>query len=397
MSLSSIDIQATYQIINIFENSKFHADSILDTIPHFFAVINEDGRILRGNEEVAKLLGVDLEGLIYKNIHEIFTEENWNLFKSKLVYLKEAANGKIEFQLAIGPEKTKQKSYLWNVSQLQGLKSNLSRCYSLTGKDISELEKMLTELLTAQKDIEVTAEIQNLLLPKKRHFQTPQFQMLYSYQPATKSGGDWIWHHHREQGKKEESALFLLGDVTGHGIGPAMITAIISGGCHTFAQLYAKKKLDLIKLFSTLADSLETLSENKYWMTLAALELFPKKREFRWLSAGAPPLLRLEKNGHMDLILIPGTPLGAPSPFLKEKYGKYAPGDRFFIYSDGVPELLTPDHALRQGSRMLREFLEQEKNETLEITMQKLEKLLDQARKSTPNPDDASIIMIEAT
>ena len=77
-----------------------------------------------------------------------------------------------------------------------------------------------------KKDLEVTHAVQSLILPKQDTFTSDQVKLASFYKAAGQSGGDWWWY---DVDKERGVLTIVLGDVTGHGAGPAMISAVVAG------------------------------------------------------------------------------------------------------------------------------------------------------------------------
>jgi sigma-B regulation protein RsbU (phosphoserine phosphatase) len=65
-----------------------------------------------------------------------------------------------------------------------------------------------------------------------------------------------------------------------------------------------------------------------------------RTRQLRYVSAGHPPLVRVNASG-LSLLRVPGYPIGCfGDADYEETVLQLAPGDRLFLYSDGVTEAL---------------------------------------------------------
>ena len=80
-----------------------------------------------------------------------------------------------------------------------------------------------------EQELALTGAVQTLLLPQKADLCGKGWSLAAHYESAAQSGGDWWWADAAE-GK---CLRILMGDVTGHGPGSAMVTALISGSYRT--------------------------------------------------------------------------------------------------------------------------------------------------------------------
>ena len=114
---------------------------------------------------------------------------------------------------------------------------------AVAGQIHKHVEAALREAETKRKleavehDLQVARSIQQSLLPKERP-QIPGFDIAGWNQPADDTGGDYFDWKAQRDGK----LVVSLADVTGHGIGPALVAAI----CHAYArsQLQHGSRLD---------------------------------------------------------------------------------------------------------------------------------------------------------
>src|SRR5205085_8451616 len=78
-----------------------------------------------------------------------------------------------------------------------------------------------------EKELELARTIQETLVPTADLIERGPIKVAGHFQPATQCGGDW-WAVHDLPGDK---VLIIIGDVTGHGVPAAMITAAAKAAC----------------------------------------------------------------------------------------------------------------------------------------------------------------------
>jgi serine phosphatase RsbU (regulator of sigma subunit) len=84
--------------------------------------------------------------------------------------------------------------------------------------------------LSASEDV---AFVQDNFVPKSgRKFYIYGNSILSHFQPASKAGGDWLFFFPL---RKHNSVLFAVADVTGHGLGSAMLTGVLAGAASAFS------------------------------------------------------------------------------------------------------------------------------------------------------------------
>jgi sigma-B regulation protein RsbU (phosphoserine phosphatase) len=136
--------------------------------------------------------------------------------------------------------------------------------------------------------------------------------------------------------------------------------------------------------------------EEKPYVSLAYGILNLKSREFRFTSAGHPPLLHLRGGGSASLLDVDGFPLGmAPdSDAFLEKTITLEPGDRLFIYSDGLPDAMNEDDEVFGAARLLESAARLRKG-PLDAQLESLMMELNEWKGHAPLKDDVSVLALE--
>jgi serine phosphatase RsbU (regulator of sigma subunit) len=178
-----------------------------------------------------------------------------------------------------------------------------------------------------EQELQSARELQQVLIPEKPAI-LPGFTISTAYQPALEVGGDFFQVIPLEGGAGG-SALIVLGDVSGKGLGAAMAVSLIVGAVRALAEAT-----------SSPAEILAGLSRRLYghlqggFTTCLVLRL-ESDGACTIACAGHPaPYL----NGHE--IALPGAlPLGIdPAITYNEVCLQIKPGDRIALYTDGLLE-----------------------------------------------------------
>jgi serine phosphatase RsbU (regulator of sigma subunit)/tRNA A-37 threonylcarbamoyl transferase component Bud32/tetratricopeptide (TPR) repeat protein len=239
-----------------------------------------------------------------------------------------------------------------------------------------------------QKDMALTAAVQSLFLPKQGTHRNAAVGVAGYYRPATQCGGDWWWYE--PQG--EQGMRVFLGDVTGHGAASAMVTASIASAFQFLRRTATVR--DTGELVQELGQHLRSTTEGAYNMTLSAVEVDGAAGKLRWWNAGSPPLFVHRLAGNIEVINLPGAPLGsggAPPGFAETDIAK---GERVLIFTDGVSELNLPNKkqlGFKKLSRMFAETLSMPADEAATTLANRLDAL----RKDTPQEDDITFAVMD--
>jgi phosphoserine phosphatase RsbU/P len=155
--------------------------------------------------------------------------------------------------------------------------------------------------------------------------------------PAEATGGDYFDY----VPMLNESVGIVVGDVSGHGFGPALLMASTRAYMRAFAQTHS----DLGELLSLVNRVLGFDMEDNRFVTLVLARFDPRTRSLAYVSAGHPSGYVLDKSGQVRVCLpSTGLPLGIGS----ESYSASAviplqPGELVILLSDGVTEATAPD------------------------------------------------------
>jgi serine phosphatase RsbU (regulator of sigma subunit) len=152
----------------------------------------------------------------------------------------------------------------------------------------------------------------------------------------------------------------LIGDVTGHGIAAAMVTAAAKG-CYDVAQRLMGDDLDLVRLLELLHSSVRRAGGGAYNMTCFATLIDVEAGKITYANAGHPvPYVCRARGGgrnQLDVLVARGNPLGANEANVYKSHTRSVePGDVLVWYTDGIVECTNPRRQLF-GDRRMQRFL----------------------------------------
>ena len=104
----------------------------------------------------------------------------------------------------------------------------LGENFNYMADQLSILLQQTAEKATLEKELEVARTIQETLVPPRRSGGARTLKFAGYFQPASQCGGDWWTCARACAGGK---ILVVIGDVTGHGVPSAMITAAAKAAC----------------------------------------------------------------------------------------------------------------------------------------------------------------------
>jgi serine phosphatase RsbU (regulator of sigma subunit) len=247
--------------------------------------------------------------------------------------------------------------------------------------------ELQNELERVHHDLDIARSIQQNLLPTKSPGMD-QFEVAGWNQPADQTGGDYFdW-----QELPDGQIAISLGDATGHGIGPALV----STSCRAYARasfLANGHQNGLLDRLNKLL--LEDLSANRF-VTFAVAVVEPSSSNMKVLSAGHGPILWYRyATDQINVLEAQGIPLGM---LPGAKYGcgtqvHLAPGDMLVLVTDGFYEWANPEgeeFGVPRLEAVIREFRDQQPDKLI----LKLREAVMNFCRGTEQQDDLTAVIL---
>ena len=182
-----------------------------------------------------------------------------------------------------------------------------------------------------KKDMKNAKKIQSSMLPKKM----PNNDNLSSYSfynPVEIIGGDFFDYVYLNDDTSQ--ILFIISDVSGHGIDAAIITAVIKTAFRDLSKDFKSVKA----LLHDINDTLINMMPNGYYSTMIAAKIDLKNKVLTYSNASHTPLLAIH-NDKIKEYRNGGTIVGLfPSAYFHEEEIELNNGDVFLFFTDGIIE-----------------------------------------------------------
>ena len=213
----------------------------------------------------------------------------------------------------------------------------LAENFNYMADQLVVLLRQTAEKATLEKELEVARTIQETLVPSADTVDRKFVKIAGFFQPASQCGGDWWTYHDLVAGK----LLVVIGDVTGHGVPSAMITAAAKAACDV-ARAVHRDDVTCTQLLEIMNRAIFESAKRKFVMTCFASILDPATRTITYANAGHNfPYIYREAGGKGEFgsLMTRGNRLGdiADSKYTA-KTMELLPGDVLVWYTDGIVE-----------------------------------------------------------
>ena len=278
-------------------------------------------------------------------------------------------SGAIGEEAAVAAMKAGAQDYL--------MKRNLARLVAATARELHDAQERRARraaeraLLAQEEEFRLAREIQQRLFPSGPPT-LPEFDIAGASLPAAATGGDYFDFISTRSGE----LFVVVGDVTGHGVGPALLMADARAYLRALA-VSDQRFEDILARVRTLM--IEDLGLD-HFITLFFAKLDPATGLWTYINAGHPPGYVLAPDGTVKAEMMPGTaalgidreetPLEADQLTLEK-------GDLLLLISDGIPEARNQAGEEFSEERVLQIVQRERSRSSAEI----IQTLMDEARR----------------
>ena len=248
--------------------------------------------------------------------------------------------------------------------------------------------KLQGELAQINHDLDIARSIQQDLLPTKP-LRLDHFDIAGWNQPANQTGGDYFDWQVLPNGHLAVS----VGDATGHGIGPALVSAL----CRAYARasfLSANGHDHVLERLNGLLAN--DLADDRF-VTFAVVFLDPISAEVKVLSAGHGPILWYRRaTNKLENFEAQGIPLGMiPGMSYEDSRMKLLhAGDMIVLITDGFYEWQNPEKE-EFGIARLKETIREARDCSAEEVIARLYKAVKDFSRGTEQADDLTAVVLK--
>lgn len=267
---------------------------------------------------------------------------------------------------------------------------------------VSEATGRLTNFVSVMRDVtrmkkaqerEVEMRLARVVQQKLYPAQAPGiegFDLAGAAFPADQMCGDYYDFVRFTDGR----VGIAVGDVSGHGLGPALIMA----ETRAYLRSLSRTSSDLGQILRRLNRLLCQDTEDERFVTLMVALLDPARRSFVYSSAGHIHGHVLDHRGaSRQLLRATGTPLGIfeDAEFPSSPEIPLAAGDLLLLLTDGAAEAQDRDGGFFETERVLRVVAEERHRSAAQI-VECLRAAVGRFSQDTPQADDITVVVCKA-
>lgn len=366
-------------------------EAVLEELNEGVLITDDRHRILFANSRFVEMTGFTDQDLIGFPTSRFYSSEEWKFVRPQAEIKFRDGHNRYAFVL---PQRNGGR--LPVIISSKTFQNSGSRFGIITLTDISEQVRVTEELRSAnvklqrrqieiEEDLRLAARVQKSLVPKsvvRDNLSVDSF-----FHPVHSVGGDFALVNSQEG----EHISLLVGDVSGHGIG----SALVANRIYSETAGHLRSGMPLIDMFAELNRFLIEDVGAGMFITVAAARIDTRLRRMVFAGAGHPPVM-LVRSGQRPLLLESrSTVLGAlpdaveTTPSLESQL---EPGDHIVLYTDGLTEIFDSRGEML-GVEGLREIVHQ----TSALPAEEMKQgILDgvSAWRNGPPTDDVSLVLV---
>ena len=369
-------------------------EGILESLNEGVLITDECQAIIFANSNLEEMSGIPREQFVGMDVYNVYTKEEADFIVTQRE--RNSRDGKNRFEFVLPKQ---DGSRLPVIISARAVEDPEGRRYSIvTFTDISDVKRVEQELRVVnreleeryqeiQEDLTLAARVQQSLAPKSIVWGGVNVETVYH--PVRTIGGDFGL----VSALDEDHLNLLVCDVSGHGIGSALVANRIYTEMMT--QLRSGAGLDVM-LRHLNRFVMHNIGSSVFFFTVAAARIDRGGRRMVFAGAGHPPGMIVRDGQEPRLLESRSMVLGA----LPEAVGPEVTldvdleeGDRVVLYTDGITDVFNSEGQML-GVEGVQKFV----RETSLLPFHQMKQgILDRVAewRDGPATDDVSLVLME--
>lgn len=267
------------------------------------------------------------------------------------------------------------------------IEENLEKAHNRTNDALIELNKVLNQL---SEELADAAEYVRNILPSP--IQDGPIRTNWRFMPSTSLGGDAFGYHKVDE---DNFAVYLI-DVSGHGVGAALLSASVINVLRSQSLPNTDFK-DPGQVLQTLNLAFPSDANKDMFFTIWYGVFNKNSRELIYASAGHPPAILCNEDPkgecHVNLLKTTNFVVGGIEglTYIKDKCTVFE-GNSLYIFSDGVYEVEKPDGSMWRFGDFVN-YIKNIKKDSLSV-LDRLYEYTIRIGKSDSLEDDFTIVEV---
>ncbi len=314
-------------------------ETVLEVLNEAVVIADDRHRILFANSRLIEMTGIPRQALIGTDPSRFYSSHEWDFLVQQIDAAFRAGQNRYAFVLP-----RKDGGRLPVIISSRTLQNSGSKFGIVTFTDISEQVRVEEELRSAnaklrerqteiEEDLRLAARVQRSLAPRSLIWDKMSVDAFYH--PVHSIGGDFALAHALD----DEHLNLLVCDVSGHGIGSALVANRIYS--ETTAQL--RSGMPFVDMFGELNRFLiDEISSSGLFVTVAAARIDAGQHSMVFAGAGHPPAMLARPGQDPVLLESRSMVLGALPDAVDATTSlevRLQPDDRIVLYTDGITEV----------------------------------------------------------
>jgi PAS domain S-box-containing protein len=388
IAATAIDLGRTFLIATVTDmterkKASARVETIFESSPDGILLVGSDGKIGLANAAVERMFGYEpgrlvgrpVELLVPKRIRATHGDHRRSFAREK----RERPMGETPFEL-FGVHRDGSEVPV-DIS-LKPIEMDDGDYVITTIRDLTERRRL-------QREFYVARQIQQALLPKTMP-SLPGFDVAADLRSAEATGGDFFQFNRFPDG----SHVIAVGDVSGHGFVPAILTA----GVMSYIRAFLRTERELPAVLSMTNRLLHAETRPEDFATALLLRVTPETRAVEYASAAHPYGYLFDQKAELKFRFEKtGLPLGM---FENAAYPagngiSLDPGDTLVLVTDGIIEAMSPEErefGLEGISAAVRPVVGKSAAEIIEAIYQAVADFT----QTTLRIDDMTLLVIKA-
>ena len=255
-------------------------------------------------------------------------------------------------------------------------------------EDVTERKRAERSLMHQTMQLTAAQEIQRRLLPQLAP-RIPGTEIAGGLIPAEYAAGDFYDYLTLPDG----SPAFVIGDVSGHGFGPALLMSLT----HTLIRILSEIENDIEVIFAQINNFLVKETQEDRFVTLFFARYDVESKSITYVSAGHPPAYIVSGDGELKTRLVSTSfPLGVVEGATFPAVGKVGldPDDVMLMLTDGILEASSPE-SLMFGEKRTVQLLRRHRHLPARRILEALHRRLREFSKEAGLIDDVTAVILK--